>query len=95
MVGFPMGGDSVSVTRGVVSRIEQVKYVQGNSKALLAIQVDSAINSGNSGGPVLNHEGHVVGVAFQGLGRDTDGIGYVIPAAFVVARFLEGESKLS
>ena len=45
-VGFPTGGTQISVTRGVVSRID----VDGHS--VLRIQIDAAINPGNSGGPV-------------------------------------------
>ena len=42
------GGDTISVTSGVVSRIEVTSYVHGTTE-LLAIQIDAAINSGNSG----------------------------------------------
>jgi S1-C subfamily serine protease len=49
VVGFPQGGDNVCVTKGVVSRIDRQQYSHGRT-ALLAIQVDAAINSGNSGG---------------------------------------------
>jgi len=53
---------------------------------LLAIQIDAAINSGNSGGPTML-DGKVVGVAFETL-NDTDGIGYIIPVP-VITHFLE------
>lgn len=49
---------------------------------LLAIQIDAAINSGNSGGPVLNDYGQVVGVAFQSL-EQAENIGYVVPVTIV------------
>jgi hypothetical protein len=49
VVGFPQGGDNVCVTKGVVSRIDRQQYSHGRT-SLLAIQVDAAINSGNSGG---------------------------------------------
>ena len=42
------GGDTISVTSGVVSRIEVTSYVHGSTE-LLAVQIDAAINSGNSG----------------------------------------------
>lgn len=48
-VGFPVGGDTVSVTSGVVSRVEVMTYAAACSE-LLGIQIDAAINSGNSGG---------------------------------------------
>ena len=55
VVGYPIGGDTMSVTSGVVSRIEVTSYVHGSSE-LLGIQIDAAINSGNSGGPAFNEE---------------------------------------
>lgn len=48
VVGYPIGGDTLSVTRGVVSRVEPQQYAHGATK-LLAIQIDAAINPGNSG----------------------------------------------
>lgn len=48
MVGYPIGGDTISVTSGVVSRIEVTSYVHGSTE-LLGVQIDAAINSGNSG----------------------------------------------
>jgi S1-C subfamily serine protease len=65
IVGFPMGGDGISVTSGVVSRVDWGLYSHGLSSNLL-ITVDAAINGGNSGGPAIS-DGKVVGVAFQGL----------------------------
>lgn len=85
VVGYPIGGDTISVTAGVVSRIEMTQYAHSSTE-LLGVQIDAAINSGNSGGPVFDSAGACVGVAFQSLGRGgeggdggTDGIGYIIP----------------
>ena len=65
-VGYPRGGEDISYTRGIVSRIEDIRYSHGCS-CLLGIQVDAAINPGNSGGPVLDLKtGKVAGIAFQG-----------------------------
>lgn len=61
------GGDNISITKGVVSRVEVTKYSHSQSK-LMTTQIDAAINPGNSGGPVIM-ENKVVGVAFQGLSR--------------------------
>ncbi|GJP31178.1 hypothetical protein CLOM_g9838 [Closterium sp. NIES-68] len=52
VVGYPQGGDNISITMGVVSRVEPTQYVH-SAAHLLAIQIDAAINPGNSGGPAL------------------------------------------
>ena len=85
VMGFPQGGDNLSITSGVVSRVELTNYVHGAAQ-LLAIQLDAAINPGNSGGPAVQ-DGKVVGLAFQNL-ANADNIGYVIPTP-IVRRFLE------
>lgn len=88
VLGYPTGGDSLSVTKGVVSRIEATEYAQCSGSHLLAIQIDAAINGGNSGGPVVDATtGMVVGVAFQAL-EHAENIGYVVPVT-VVLHFLE------
>jgi S1-C subfamily serine protease len=84
VVGFPVGGDTLSVTRGVVSRIEHQTYVHSHM-SLLAGQIDSAVNPGNSGGPVIA-AGRVVGVAMQ-VNDAADNIAYMVPVP-VVQRFL-------
>lgn len=83
--GFPVGGTQISVTEGVVSRIETDTYTHTGADAHLVIQTDAAINPGNSGGPVMQN-GKVVGVAFQGL-RSAENIGYMIPTT-VIKHFL-------
>ena len=88
VVGYPIGGDTISVTSGVVSRIEVTPYAHGASE-LLAVQIDAAINSGNSGGPVLSEHGDCIGIAFQSYaGSDAENIGYVIPVP-VIEHFLQ------
>ena len=84
--GFPVGGRHVSVTEGVVSRIQTSNYSHTQFDSHLVIQTDAAINPGNSGGPVVQ-DGRVVGVAFQGL-RSADNIGYMIPTT-VIKHFLK------
>ncbi|MCA9646650.1 MAG: trypsin-like peptidase domain-containing protein [Polyangiaceae bacterium] len=86
VVGFPVGGEEVSVTEGVVSRIEVQRYSH-SQRHLLAVTVDAAINEGNSGGPVFC-EGKVVGIAFQTL-RDAEAIGEMVPVS-LIKRFLHG-----
>lgn len=84
--GFPGGGEKISRTEGVISRIQFVTYLHSGADAHLAIQTDSAINPGNSGGPVMQ-EGKVVGVAFQTNTRLND-VGFFIPTS-VIRRFLK------
>src|SRR5271168_2248248 len=74
--GFPTGGNSLSITKGIVSRIEFVAYNYPVSG--LRIQIDAAINPGNSGGPAIAGD-KMVGLAFSKLGGDTQNIGYIIP----------------
>ena len=80
VVGFPLGGDKISITEGVVSRIEIIPYVE-SAKKLLGVQIDAPINPGNSGGPVLK-DGKVVGVAMQML-PESQNIGYMIPPPII------------
>ena len=73
--GFPTGGTSLSITKGIVSRIEFVPYnfpVSG-----LRIQIDAAINPGNSGGPAVAGD-KMIGLAFSTL-NNAQNIGYIIP----------------
>jgi S1-C subfamily serine protease len=86
VIGYPIGGERLSVTRGVVSRIDFQPYSHSRADSHLTVQIDAAINPGNSGGPVLQDD-RVVGVAFQGL-RSADNTGYVIPTP-VIRRFLK------
>jgi S1-C subfamily serine protease len=73
--GYPVGGNSLSITKGIVSRIEFVSY--GFPTSGLRIQVDAAINPGNSGGPVFASE-KMIGLAFAGV-LSAQNIGYIIP----------------
>ncbi len=86
--GYPIGGERLSVTHGVVSRIDFQTYTHSGVDAHLTIQIDAAINPGNSGGPVMQ-DGQVIGVAFQGYSGDVaQGVGYMIPTP-VIKRFLK------
>ena len=86
--GYPIGGDRLSVTTGVVSRIAFHVYAHSGADSHLTIQTSAAINPGNSGGPVLQ-DGKVIGVAFQGFNGDVaQNVGYMIPVP-VVQRFLK------
>ncbi len=73
--GYPTGGSSLSITKGIVSRIEFAPYnfqVSG-----LRIQIDAAINPGNSGGPAVAGD-KMIGLAFSHL-LNAENIGYIIP----------------
>ena len=74
--GYPIGGEGLSVSQGIISRVENIVYLQYPYLTHIAAQLDAAINPGNSGGPVLL-DGKIVGIAFQGSNRG-DGLGYMI-----------------
>jgi len=73
--GYPMGGNSLSITKGIVSRIEFTQYNAPVSG--LRIQVDTPINPGNSGGPAIAGD-KMIGLAFSGL-VGSQNIAYIIP----------------
>jgi S1-C subfamily serine protease len=73
--GYPAGGTSLSITKGIVSRIEFAPY--NLSVSGLRIQIDAAINPGNSGGPAIAGD-KMIGLAFSHLGG-AQNIGYIIP----------------
>ncbi|MBT7981153.1 MAG: trypsin-like serine protease [Akkermansiaceae bacterium] len=88
VIGYPIGGERISITSGVVSRIDFLSYSHTSVDLHLTIQIDAAINPGNSGGPVIQN-GKVVGVAFQGYsGNIAQNTGYMIPTP-VIRRFLK------
>jgi S1-C subfamily serine protease len=96
--GYPMGGTTLSITKGIVSRIEFVPYSWGTSG--LRIQIDAAINPGNSGGPAIAND-KMVGLAFSHL-RNAENIGYIIPneeielfLKEIVSGYYEGKPAMS
>jgi S1-C subfamily serine protease len=90
--GYPIGGERMSVTTGIVSRIDFQLYTHSSVDQHLAIQISAQINPGNSGGPVMQ-DGKVVGVAFQGYSGDVaQGVAYMIPTP-VIKRFLQDISN--
>ena len=73
--GFPTGGSSLAITKGIVSRIEYASY--SNNTSGLRVQIDAAINPGNSGGPAVAGD-KMIGLAFSRL-SEAQNIGYIIP----------------
>lgn len=86
VLGYPMGGARLSMTKGIVSRIDYSVYSHSGVDQHLVLQVDAAINPGNSGGPII-FRGKVVGLAFQTLAW-AENIGYSIPVP-VIRHFLD------
>ncbi len=78
--GFPMGGSTLSATIGVVSRVEHHTYAH-SGETFLAVQVDAAVNPGNSGGPALSG-GKIIGVVMQHISKSQN-IGYLVPVDMV------------
>ena len=80
--GYPIGGKSLSITKGILSRVEQQMYAHAGTY-LLAGQIDAAINPGNSGGPVIVNQ-QIVGVVMQanGGGR-AENLGYFVPPGII------------
>ncbi|HLT62915.1 MAG TPA: serine protease [Pseudohongiella sp.] len=80
--GYPVGGRTLSVTKGILSRVEQQVYAH-SGEFLLAGQIDAAINPGNSGGPVIV-DGKIAGVVMQSAGGGrTEALGYFVPPDIV------------
>ncbi|MEY4731141.1 MAG: hypothetical protein RL681_87 [Candidatus Parcubacteria bacterium] len=84
VLGYPTGGEALSITRGVLSRLEHERYQHANTFLLIG-QIGSTIDLGNSGGPVIAN-GKVAGVAMQVTGglRKT---GEMVPVQ-VIKQFL-------
>ena len=77
-VGNPLGMQS-SVTCGVVSAVNR-EVTDTDGKTFKLIQTDAAINSGNSGGALVNSEGKVIGINTLKLsGTGIEGMGFAIP----------------
>lgn len=82
-VGAPLGKEYMgTITKGIVSginRMVSVKLTSGNY-LMEVIQTDASINSGNSGGPLCNVKGEVIGITSSKLvGSGVEGMGFAIP----------------
>ena len=92
-VGSPLGLD-YSVTTGVISAIE--RDVQADGRSYTVIQTDAAINSGNSGGALVNSSGEVIGINTLKLsGNGIEGVGFAIPISSttsIISQLIENKS---
>jgi S1-C subfamily serine protease len=74
VLGYPLNTTDITITTGVVSAIRE-----DDSRNITWIQSDSAMDPGNSGGPMLNAQGKIIGVvAMKAVGFGVEGIGYAI-----------------
>jgi serine protease Do len=76
-IGNPLGLEQ-TVTSGIVSALDVSVAITNTQIAENLIQTDAAINSGNSGGALLNADGHVIGINSYKLSNG-EGIGFAIP----------------
>src|SRR5215217_7153181 len=85
-IGYPLGLDRTA-TAGIVSGLERQIQAPNGFSIDKVIQTDAAVNPGNSGGPLLNANGQVIGVNSQiataGGGEGNVGIAFAIPANIV------------
>ena len=76
-VGSPLGLDT-TVTTGIISAVN--REVESEGTKYVCLQTDAAINSGNSGGALVNSDGKVIGINTLKLsGSGVEGIGFAIP----------------
>ncbi len=88
--GYPMGGRTMSITKGILSRVEQQVYAH-SGEYLLAGQLDAAINPGNSGGPVIVDQ-KIVGVVMQAnSGGRAENLGYFVPPDIIRHVLIDSE----
>ena len=79
-VGNPLGELEFSMTTGHVSAKDRSIVTDNNGESIAMFQIDAPVNSGNSGGPVYNGEGQVVGiVTAKYASTGVEGIGFAIP----------------
>jgi serine protease Do len=76
-LGHPLGFD-FTVSRGVVSNRSRVR------NGIQYVQTDAPLNSGNSGGPIINDRGEVIGVAVAGI-AESQGIGFAVSLRHILS----------
>jgi S1-C subfamily serine protease len=91
--GYPIGGKTLSITKGILSRVEQQIYAHAGAY-LLAGQIDAAINPGNSGGPVIVDQ-QIVGVVMQAnSGGRAENLGYFVPPSIIRHVLVDSEDDV-
>lgn len=90
-IGNPLGEFANSMTVGYISALDREINIDGTPRIML--QTDAAVNSGNSGGPLLNLRGQVIGiVSAKSSGVSVEGLGFAIPsnrASRVISQLIE------
>jgi serine protease Do len=90
-IGNPLGEFSNSMTVGYISGLNRELNIDGIPRKML--QTDASVNAGNSGGPLLNMKGQVIGiVTAKSRGSDVEGMGFAIPsnaAAGIIDRLMK------
>lgn len=83
-VGAPLGKEYIgTITKGIISGVNRIVVINNNS-IMEVIQTDASINSGNSGGPICNIRGEVIGITSSKLvGSGVEGMGFAIPINLV------------
>ena len=85
-VGNPLGELEFSMSTGTVSAKDRLITTEDKTEPINMFQIDAAVNHGNSGGPVYNDKGQVVGiVTAKSQGSDVEGLGFAIPINDVVS----------
>ncbi|MDR2671171.1 MAG: trypsin-like peptidase domain-containing protein [Oscillospiraceae bacterium] len=79
-IGNPLGELANTMTSGIISALDRAINIDGTPRNML--QTDAAISPGNSGGPLINEYGQVVGIiTAKSTGSGVEGLGFAIPAA--------------
>ena len=85
-IGNPLGAEfQKTVTSGIISALDRTIKIEDENKSSYMedlVQTDASINSGNSGGPLIDKEGNVIGITTVKI-KDAEGIGFAIPINIV------------